>query len=226
MFCGERKNGTRFGGAPGRRAGKNWVVLHFYFDFNDEAKQKLEDTVRSLTSQLALLHDVCQKLLDALSSCSDGRRQPSCDELCKLFLAMLKNTNELWIVIDALDESTSRTGGSKENVLAWLKEILRNRETIVHMLATSRPERDIENAINNMEGCVQRISVQAEYTQQDIRSYMSFRLQEDFELQRWQRMRSEIESLIYVRQMACEFEIYSRHYFAYRLQVSPGRVST
>ena len=180
--------------------GKDRVVLRFYFDFNDEGKQKLEDMVRSLISQLALLQDDCQKLLNTLfSSCSKGRRQPSCDELCKLFLAMLKTTNEIWIVVDALDESTSRTGSSSESVLAWLKEILRNKDTIIRMLTTSRPERDIENAMDNMEESVQRISIQAENVQQDIRSYVGFRLQEDPELQRWRtqmEVQNEIETSV------------------------------
>ena len=180
--------------------GKGKAVLYFYFDFTDQGKQKLEDIVRSLARQLALLQDDCQKLLDALySSCGNGSRQPSCDELCKLFLAMLKNTNEIWIVIDALDESTSRTGSSSESVLAWLKEIFCNKETIIHMLATSRPERDITSAMDNMEVFVQHIAIQAENIQPDICSYVGFRLQEDPELQRWRawkEMQSEIETSV------------------------------
>ena len=69
-----------------RATGKDRIVLHFYFAFNDKPKQKLEDLFRSLIVQLGILRDDCQKLLeDLFFTCSDGRRLPSCDELWKLF---------------------------------------------------------------------------------------------------------------------------------------------
>lgn len=101
-----------------RATGKDRIVLHCYFAFNDKAKQKLEDLIRSLVIQLGLLRDDCQKLLeDLFFTCSDIRRLPSCDELCELFLAMINNVGELCIVIDALDESTSRQGGSTASLV-------------------------------------------------------------------------------------------------------------
>ncbi|RYO78683.1 hypothetical protein DL764_010100 [Monosporascus ibericus] len=70
-----------------RVTGKDRIVLHFYFAFNDKTKQKLEDLIRSLVIQLGLLRDDCQKLLeDLFFTCSHGRRLPSCDELCSVWL--------------------------------------------------------------------------------------------------------------------------------------------
>ena len=49
-------------------------LLYFYFDFNDKAKQTLENMVRSLLSQLYYKCNDIWKQLDLLFlSCKDGR---------------------------------------------------------------------------------------------------------------------------------------------------------
>jgi hypothetical protein len=71
--------------------------------------------VRSLISQL---YYKCEgKQLDSLfSSCEDGRRQPTCESLCRAFLDIIEQVKEVWIILDALDECRTRKGPRIERI--------------------------------------------------------------------------------------------------------------
>ena len=123
-------------------------LLYFYFDFSDTDKQTLESMVRSLISQLYSKCRGASKELDSLfSSCEDGRRQPSCESLCKAFLHMIEQVKEVWIVLDALDECRTRKGPPTEGLLSWMRDLLSSEQRNVHLLVTSRPEQDIKSGI-------------------------------------------------------------------------------
>src|SRR5947209_7612016 len=100
-------------------------LLYFYFDFSDTNKQTLESMVRSLTSQLYSKCGGASKEFDSLfSSCEYGRRQPSCESLCKAFLHMTELVKEVWIVLDALDECRTRKGQPTKGLLSWIRDLL------------------------------------------------------------------------------------------------------
>ncbi|KAI9772612.1 MAG: hypothetical protein M1839_002425 [Geoglossum umbratile] len=94
-------------------------LLYFYFDFNDSAKQTLESMLRSLVTQLPCKFEHNWKQLDSLfSSCNDGCRQPTRESLCKIILNMVEQVKEVWIVLDALDECSTRAGLPTEGLLS------------------------------------------------------------------------------------------------------------
>lgn len=86
------------------------AVLYFFFDFNDVEKRRHENMVRSMASQL-LMHQGSsdsRELQSLYSSCLYGERQPSCDALLVTLRQMMSAFEEIFIIIDALDECTER----------------------------------------------------------------------------------------------------------------------
>lgn len=119
------------------------------------------------------------------------RQRPNTDELSSAFLSMLVGLGETFIVFDALDECTNRDG-----LLAFICDIISRKLGNVHLLFTSRRERDIEDAFEALFGDEDKICVQSALVEDDLRTYIRGRLNTDPKLQRWQKavdIRKEIE---------------------------------
>jgi uncharacterized protein HemY len=82
----------------------------------------VDNLLRSLISQLYHKRKETQKLLDSLfSSCDNGRRQPTCESLSKVFLQMIEEVKEVYMVLDALDECCTRKGLLSKGLLPWIR---------------------------------------------------------------------------------------------------------
>ncbi len=173
------------------------VLLYFYFNFNDTSKQSLESMIRSLISQLYHKRKDTWKHLDSLfSSCDDGRRQPATESLCKILLLMIQQTDEVWIVLDALDECRTRKGTETEGLLSWMKGLLSVPRN-AHLLITSRQEEDIESALIKWASSEDMICIQSKLVTDDIREYVYDRIRKGDGLRRWQSwpiVQKEIET--------------------------------
>jgi Cdc6-like AAA superfamily ATPase len=169
------------------------LLLYFYFDFTDSSKQTLEDVVRSLISQLYRRRRDTQTSLDSLfSSHENGQRQPSCESLCKVFLQMVNQAKDVYVVLDALDECKTRKGSPSEGILLWLKNLVQLDQRNVHLLVTSRPEHDIKTVLSTVAKSGENIiPIQSDLVNDDIRSYVHTRVREDNGLKRW-RSRQEV----------------------------------
>jgi hypothetical protein len=163
------------------------LLLYFYFDFTDAGKQTLDNVIRSLISQLYHKREDTQKLLDSLfSSCDNGRRQPTSESLCKVFLQMMNQAEEIYIMLDALDECHTRKGPHSEGLLAWIQSLLHLEQRNVHLLVTSRPEHDIELALRKLAQSDEDIvPIQSNLIKDDIRSYVHTRVNTGDGLKRW-----------------------------------------
>lgn len=119
------------------------TLLYFYFDFTDSRKQSFENTLRSLIWQMYHQNNNAKKHLDSLYSSvyRGGKEQPSFDSLQRTLTDMISSPEEVWIVLDALDECTSRG-----ELLAWLRNVTQDSliQVKMHVLVTSRPEQDIK----------------------------------------------------------------------------------
>jgi hypothetical protein len=164
------------------------LPLYFYFDFTDACKQTLDNVIRALISQLYHKRKDTQKLLDSLfSSYDNGRSQPTCESLCKVFLQMVNQAQEIYIVLDALDECRTRKGPLSEGLLAWIQSLLDLEQRSVHLLVTSRPEHDIELVLRSLAQSEEDIvPIQSELIDDDIRSYVHTRVRQGNGLKRWQ----------------------------------------
>ncbi|KAF2180825.1 purine and uridine phosphorylase [Zopfia rhizophila CBS 207.26] len=171
-------------------------LLYFYFDFSDTGKQTLENMIRSLIVQISCKYDDNWKQLESLfSSCEGGRGQPTRESLCKGFLRMTEHINEVWIVLDALDECHTKKGPPAEGLLLWMKELLNSEQRNVHLLVTSRPEQDITSGLSEFAHNDNMVPIQSDLIIADIRAYVRTRVREDKDFKRW-RPRPDVQEEI------------------------------
>ncbi len=159
-------------------------ILFFYFTFTDSNKQSLQDAVRSLAMQLCRNREGARKCLDSLfSECGRGAEQPTLTSLKSTFREMLKVAGDVYMVIDALDES----GNHRLDLLAWIRDdLLRDGLDNVHVLVTSRSEKDIQSAIES-EARTKVVSLGSDRINKDIATYIRAQVEESPQLERWRR---------------------------------------
>jgi hypothetical protein len=160
------------------------VLLYFYFTFNDTNKQTLENMLRSLVYQLyQRLPETREPLEQLWESTKGGNRQLSRTSLKDVLLAMLSKANDVSIVLDALDEATTRS-----DLLVWLRSVLEAESCACRILVTARREEDIESALLRWMSPEDRISIQQGDVNDDIRAYVIHTVRNGEELKRWHSM--------------------------------------
>src|SRR6202035_5272350 len=96
------------------------AFAYFFFDGKDGQKgsQTVESLIRSLIRQFSTAYGGVPAILTKLyHSCHDGSAQPSVKSLQVTLLLILEAFNDVYIVLDALDECAERTA-----VLKWIKQ--------------------------------------------------------------------------------------------------------
>jgi hypothetical protein len=103
---------------------------------------------------------------------------------------MLRFTH-VYIVLDALDECTRRL-----ELMEMLETIAGWQMDVVHLLMTSRKERDLEMSLKTYIGDDDIVSLQSDVVDGDILRYVQQRLRDDKSLVKWNKdalIREEIE---------------------------------
>lgn len=154
------------------------LSLYFYFDFNDKKKQTLENMLRSLVSQLYL---ECPDSRGPLHQLRESPQHLSKSSLKGVLLAMLSRVNDISIVLDALDESTTR-----RDLLDWLRDV--SETGSCRVLVTARREQDIESALQCWMRPEDSMNIQEGGVSGDIRAYVSHAVRSSEELHRWHKM--------------------------------------
>ncbi|KAF2135962.1 uncharacterized protein K452DRAFT_322729 [Aplosporella prunicola CBS 121167] len=175
-------------------------MLYFYYSFTDTRKQSTENTVRSLICQLYQKRKDVQRVVDLLfSSHENGRKQPGLESLYSTFQNMIQQANEVWIILDALDECQTREDTQAEGLLSWLRSLVASKVANVHLLVTSRPEQDIESALETWTQPENRVPIQSDLIMDDIRAYIHARVRTYEGLSRWQSspdVQNEVETAL------------------------------
>jgi len=170
-------------------------VLYFYFDFNDIEKQGQEKMIRSLILQLSSQCGSTPQDLEALySSCMNGGRQPTHDMLLAALHQMIESFEETFVILDALDECSER-----QELLEDIEEINRWTDVNLHILSTSRREKDIEERMEPLAYDRGKMSIDSVRVNDDIRAYVHERLRADPGLKRWRKepkVQLEIENTL------------------------------
>jgi len=167
------------------------AVIYFYFDFNDVEKQQFEKMIFSLIKQLSLRCTSTSRVLAALfSSYMNGERQPTSDALLLTLQHMIREFGETYIILDALDECKDR-----EELLEGVRAVVGWELKKLHILVTSRREKDIEESLESFVNDERRVCIQSALVNDDIRVYVHKRLQTDQKLKRWQK-NSEVQQKI------------------------------
>jgi ankyrin repeat protein len=167
------------------------AIAYFYFDFNDNEKQQHEKYLRSLIEQLSVQSVKSMDALNTLFACSkDGQQQPTTDALLSTLQHILGDFQQTFIILDTLDECKEREALLKllENSTDWNVENL-------HILATSRRERDIEDTLAPL--ATDQICIQSALVNADIHVHLCDRLQNDPKLNKWPaNVQREIEKTL------------------------------
>ncbi|KFY37882.1 hypothetical protein V495_06882 [Pseudogymnoascus sp. VKM F-4514 (FW-929)] len=151
-------------------------LIYWYFAFDNVATQDLSSflcyLVRALCSGSKGLPQAIQ---EAYAVSLRGSSKPPTQTLKALLKDLLDNFDDVYLVIDALDEYPQR----RDSLFSLINEIRALSVPSLHFLVTSRREGDI---CSNFEpstrhlGPITEISVQGEHVRYDIEKYMDIRL--------------------------------------------------
>lgn len=168
-------------------------LVYFYSDFNDSTKQTLDSALRSLISQLSKQSEDAFRELS--QSCeANGKEQPSTQLLRELLCSMLSVAPHTRVILDALDESTTRS-----HLLQWISNLLDCRAQHTQIVVTGRPEYEIEQAMRKLLPQRAIIALDQQEVNADIGAYIHARIRFDPEMNRWRdtpQVQDEIEKEI------------------------------
>jgi hypothetical protein len=164
-------------------------MAYFYFDFRDVDKQKLQNLLPSLLTQLSARSDLCHDILSQLCRTHDrGERKPSDRAMVECLKEMLdiQGQGPTFIILDALDECpiTSSIPSPREDVLEFVDELVNLHLPNVHICVTSRPEHDIRVVLECLTD--HPVSLHDESGQQeDIANFVTSYVRSNKRMKRW-----------------------------------------
>jgi KaiC/GvpD/RAD55 family RecA-like ATPase len=153
------------------------TCLYFYITFQDHATLSFNNILRSLLWQLCVQSDSSRAVLDSLyCSCrngsSDDARAPSINELREAFRKMLQLSQQVWLVIDALDEiAIEASKGVCKDLIEWITEMVAKHGNLF-ILVTSRDEEHIRSPFERMCGDDRSLSISGEGLDHDLERYI------------------------------------------------------
>jgi len=180
------------------RKSRSVLVAYYYFDFKDAAKRDVRGLLTSVLMQLIDNSDHCWDLLSQLyKTCCDGSEQPSEAALTRCLESMLDLPGQLptYIIIDALDECPNNTGtpSARERVLSFVEDLVQSKHSNLFICITSRPEQDINAALNPLTPPSRRVSLHEEGGQmEDINNFVRFFVMNDRTMRRWRAEDKEL----------------------------------
>jgi hypothetical protein len=159
------------------------AFAYFFFDGRDGQmeSQTVGSLIRSLIRQFSTPYGGVPAVLTNLyNSCHDGGAQPSVESLRTTLLLILEAFDDVFIILDALDECTKRS-----DVLEWIEEMTSWRKGKLHLLATSRPEEDIANRLRLLNPV--NIYIEQDLITCDVKRYIDCILDGDVAFDRWNK---------------------------------------
>lgn len=120
----------------------------------------------------------------------DGQQQPRNAALAEVLQSILEDSPGTFIILDALDECTDR-----EELLELIRKIRGWKVGKVHVLATSRKEKDIEEALEPL--VTSKICIQSTQVNGDIQLLIREQLHNDPKLKKWPaKVQEEVEKTL------------------------------
>ncbi|KZP21469.1 hypothetical protein FIBSPDRAFT_1044192 [Athelia psychrophila] len=146
---------------------------YFFFDARNDLEQPelvVHNTLtRSLITQLAdrCGDEIPAALANMYRACDNGHRQPSDSILEDTLLQLIECFEDVYIVVDSLDECADR-----ETLLKWIQSITSKASGKLHLMLTSRSESAIERGLASLSG-LRRVWIGDQLTAGDIRAYVN-----------------------------------------------------
>jgi hypothetical protein len=172
------------------------AITYFYFDFNDPEKQNFANFCRSIFHQLCHQYLAVPKDVESLYNlCKNTSRQPTILELSDTLSAAISEFPGCYIVLDALDECKER-----QNVVDLVCK-LHSLESLpkVHIIITSRKERDIEISLMEFLSQENCLDLDSGVVDEDIRRYAYHCWENRPGFKRWRNntaLRIEVENAL------------------------------
>ncbi|KAF2787346.1 hypothetical protein K505DRAFT_288134, partial [Melanomma pulvis-pyrius CBS 109.77] len=167
------------------------LLVYFFFDFTTRDKRIVSLFLRSLLSQILVQK---RKIPEPIRLLYDqhhgGFQEPGITTLLNALRATLNGAEQTYFVIDAIDECSEMV-----EFLETFEEILDWSLGNVHILATSRREKDIEECLVRVDS--KQLRVEGEAVNKDIREYVHRRMLKERWLKKWPLdVQTEITSII------------------------------
>jgi hypothetical protein len=157
------------------------ALAYFFFDGRDGQKnlQQVHSLIRSIIAQFAAPYGGIPATLAKLyQSCHDGRSQPSVESLQSILFTILEAFNDVYIVLDALDECAER-----KELLKWIKDMTSWRKGKLHLLGTSRQVEDIAKYLRLLDP--DHVCMMEDLITYDIEKYIDSILHQDDAFEHW-----------------------------------------
>jgi ankyrin repeat domain-containing protein 50 len=157
------------------------AYAYFFFDGKDGQKesQTVGSLIRSLIRQFSATYGGVPTVLTKLyHSCHDGGSEPSAESLQAALLLILEAFDDVYILLDALDECTER-----KYVLTWIKQMNSWRKGKLHLLATSRPEEDIAKDLRLLD--LEHVNIKQDLVSRDVERYINNLLYDEDSFCQW-----------------------------------------
>jgi hypothetical protein len=157
------------------------AYAYFFFDGRDGQKetQTVGSLIRSLIRQFSATYGGVPTVLTELyHSCYDGESPPSVESLRATLLLILEAFDDVFIILDALDECAKMN-----DVLKWIKEMTSWRKGKLHLLTTSRPEEGIAKHLRLLDP--NHVYIEQDLTTGDIERYIDCILDDEGAFDRW-----------------------------------------
>jgi hypothetical protein len=157
------------------------ALAYFFFDGRDGQKesQTVGGLIRSLIRQFSATYGGVPTVLTKLyHSCHDGGSQPSVQSLQSVLLTILEAFDDVYIVLDALDECTER-----KDLLKWIKQMTSWKRSKLHLLTTSRPEEDIAKHLRLLDP--DHVYIKQDLVTHDIEMYIDCILDGEDSFEQW-----------------------------------------
>ena len=167
------------------------IMAYFYCDFRNENKQNCRSLVLSIISQLCAQSNLCCDTLSRIYLAHDeGAQKPSDETLTKCLTEMvsLPDQGHIYLIVDALDECPNNSGlpTPREEALDLIDSLVGLRLPNLHICVTSRPEVDIQSALEPLTTL--RVSLHNQSGQKkDIVDYVSSVVHSDKKMRRWRK---------------------------------------
>lgn len=118
------------------------------------------------------------------STFNNGQQRPTIESLYKMLYSILEYFGHVYLVVDALDEYPSSRRSELLNSLHKLRKL---DPGCLHLLATSRREKDIEDSFSHLTQSPEifwDISVQGVHVRRDIDIYILHRMRTEDKFQK------------------------------------------
>jgi hypothetical protein len=147
-------------------------IAFFYFNFQNETTQKPADVLSVLIKQLCRRKKrIPQSLRELYDQCTYNDKAPKLAELQAQFLTIIDTFEEIFLVIDAMDECNK---DYREQFLPYIVKLFQESSGRLKIFVASRPEKDIEHAFKSEK--FETIRIEAKKVDEDIATCVRYEL--------------------------------------------------